>query len=271
MIKMIALDIDGTIVNHELEIAPRVQRAVAAALARGIVVTLATGRGPSPTDYFAEQLNLTAPLVCLQGGVIYDYLQRTVLYERRLSVDVIPWIVAEAKARRWHLHFETTDLVYMPYGLETPTELAALFRVANLKRVKDFLTQMPEPPHKFIISVHDPSERDAVYHELARLVRAAGMPLDVFPSHPIIVEALPTGIHKASGLAWLAAHLGLTAADVLAVGDNDNDITMLKWAGQGVALGTASAGARAAADWIAPDLADDGAAVAIEKYALGAA
>ena len=53
MYKMIALDIDGTIVNHELEIAPRVQRAVAAALARGIVVTLATGRCPSPTDYCA--------------------------------------------------------------------------------------------------------------------------------------------------------------------------------------------------------------------------
>lgn len=269
MLKLIALDIDGTIVNHELQFTPRVKATIARAQAQGLIVTLATGRGPSPTDYFAEQLGLTAPLVCLQGGVIYDYRERRTLHETRLPPEVIPWIAAEAQARGWHLHFETTDLVYMPYGLETPSELAALFRVANLARVKDF-RQMPTVPHKFIISVHDPADRDPIVRELTRLVQAAGLPLDVFASHPIIVEGLPAGIHKATGLAWVADHLGLTAQEVLAIGDNDNDITMLKWAGVGVAIGSGSAGALAAADWVAPSLAEDGAAVAIEKYALAA-
>lgn len=268
MIKLIALDIDGTIVDHHLQFTPRIQATVARALARGLVVTLATGRGPSPTDYFAERLNLTAPLICLQGGVIYDYRQRRSLFEQRLAPEVIPWIVTQAGQRGWHLHFETLDLVYMPYGLETPDELAALFRVANLTRVKDFLTEMPEPPHKFIVSVKAAPERAGVEAELKSLVAAAGLPLDIFPSHPILLEGLPVGINKAAGLAWLAQHFGLDRSEVLAIGDNDNDIPMLAWAGVGVAIGDGSAGARAAADWIAPDLAADGAAVAIEKYAL---
>lgn len=266
MIKLIALDIDGTLVNPELQISPRVHQAVAAALAAGRIVTLATGRGPSPTDYFADQLGLSAPLVTLQGAVIFDHRRRAALHETRLQPAVIPWIVGAAQQRGWHLHFETTDLVYMPYGLETPAELAALFRVANLKRVANFLTDMPELPHKFIVSVHDPADRPAVERELAGLVQAAGLPLDVFPSHPILVEGLPAGIHKAHGLAWLAAHLGIAREEVLAVGDNDNDITMLKWAGVGVAMGSGSPGALAAADWVAPSLAEDGAAAAIEAY-----
>jgi Cof subfamily protein (haloacid dehalogenase superfamily) len=270
MIKLIALDIDGTIANRDLQFSPRVKHTITRVLAQGLIVTLATGRGPSPADYFAEQLGLTAPLVTMQGGVIYDHRQRLALHETRLAPAVIPWIALEAQARGWHLHFETTDIVYMPYGLETPSELAALFRVANLTRVKDFLTQMPETPHKFIVSVREPTERDGVQQELTRLVQAAGLPLDVFPSHPILVEALPHGVHKASGLAWLAEHLGIARSEVLAVGDNDNDITMLRWAGVGVAMGSASPGALAAADWVAPALDDDGAVAAIEKYALTA-
>lgn len=268
MIKLIALDIDGTLVNRELQFSPRVKDVIARALDRGLIVTLATGRGPSPTDYFAEQLGLTAPLVTLQGGVIYDHLRRQALHETRLTPDVIPWIVGHARARGWHLHFETTDLVYMPYGVETPDELAALFRVANLTRVKDFLSGMPEPPHKFIVSVRRPAERDGVLHTLQALVQADGLALDVFPSHPVLVEGLPAGVNKAAGLAWLAARLGVAREDVLAVGDNDNDILMLRWAGVGAAMGDGSPGALAAADWVAPGLDEDGAAAAIEKFAL---
>jgi hydroxymethylpyrimidine pyrophosphatase-like HAD family hydrolase len=79
---------------------------------------------------------------------------------------------------------------------------------------------------------------------------------------------LPPGLTKAVGLGWLAEQLGVPREAVLAVGDNDNDAPMLAWAGVGVAMGEASPAARAAADWIAPSVADDGAAVAIEKYVL---
>src|SRR3989338_2238636 len=85
MIRLAAFDLDGTLVGPELNLRPRVKEAVARALRRGVIVTIATGRGPSPTDRFAAELDLAAPLVCFQGGIVYDYRERRILHESRLD------------------------------------------------------------------------------------------------------------------------------------------------------------------------------------------
>jgi hypothetical protein len=90
----------------------------------------------------------------------------------------------------------------------------------------------------------------------------------VVASHPIIIEGVPRGLSKATGLAWLADHLHLAQNDVMAVGDNDNDAPMLRWAGLGVAMADGSPAALAAADFIVPPVGQDGAAIALEKYVL---
>jgi hypothetical protein len=270
MFRLVALDIDGTIVGHDLKYSPRIRAAVARALDQGVVVTLATGRGAEPTSKFAAGLNLAAPLVCLQGGFICDVSGQRALHEERLPPESVPWIVARAQDRDWHLHFETAHMVYMHQSAESPEALMNLFRVTRVKRVTNFLTHMREVPHKFLIAVASPEERDAVADELRALIEAERLPIHVLPSHPILVEGLPTGVNKARGLEWLAHHLGIAQAEVLAVGDNDNDIHMLEWAGVGVAMGNASPGALAAADWVAPSVDEDGAAAALEKYVLSA-
>jgi hydroxymethylpyrimidine pyrophosphatase-like HAD family hydrolase len=90
--------------------------------------------------------------------------------------------------------------------------------------------------------------------------------IHIVPSHPYMVEGLPAGVDKGQGLAWLADYCGIPQTAVLAVGDNDNDVPMILWAGVGVAMGNASPAARAAADWVAPPVAEDGAAAALEKF-----
>lgn len=267
--RLIALDLDQTLIGPNLTLSPRVKAAVNAAQARGIAVTIVTGRGPSPTDQFAAQLNLSTPLVCFQGGLVYDYQARRVLHERRLDPAVIPVVVRLAETHGWILQFETPAMIYLPRESNHPEELLALMRVAAWRRVNDLAADMPETPHKFILAVHDPAERDALVVELRQRLGEAGLTLTVVASHPILIEGLPAGLTKAVGLAWLAEHLGVPREAVLAVGDNDNDAPMLEWAGVGVAMGDASPLARAAADWSAPTVAHDGAAVAIEKFALG--
>lgn len=268
MFKLIALDVDGTLVGHDLQIAPRVHAAVQRALARGLAVTLATGRGAGPAEIFSKPLGLTTPLVCLQGAQVYDPVARRSLHEVRLAPAVLPWIAALAGREGWHLHFETPEMVYLPAGGNTPEALLNLFRLAAITRVDDFVTQMPEVPTKFLLAVHDPAERDELTADLRGHLAAADLPVALMTSHPQFVEGLPPGATKAEGLAWLIRQLGIAREEVLAIGDNDNDIAMLEWAGLGVAMGQGSPGALAAADWVAPGVAEDGAAVAIEEFAL---
>jgi Cof subfamily protein (haloacid dehalogenase superfamily) len=267
--RLVALDLDGTLVGHDLQLSPRVKAAVAEAQARGVLVCVATGRGPSPADQFAEALGLKAPLICFQGGLVYDYLERRTLYETRLDPHVVPVVAGLAEAHGWNLQFETPHMIYLPRQSGQPDALMALLSVSNWTRVDDFVRDMPETPHKFILSVHDPAERDALVDTLRARLDEAGLALTVVASHPILVEGLPLGLNKAVGLAWLAQGLNIPREAVLAVGDNDNDVAMLAWAGQSVAMGNASPAAREAAGWVAPDVAHDGAAVAIEKFVLG--
>jgi Cof subfamily protein (haloacid dehalogenase superfamily) len=266
--RLLALDLDGTLIGHDLRLSPRVRAAVAQAQALGVHVSLATGRGPSPTDQFAQQLGLRAPLICFQGGLVYDYVTGRTLHERRLDPAVVPVIVRLAREHGWNLQFETPRMIYLPRESKHPNELLALISVSNWTRVHDLAADLPETPHKFILSVHDPAERDALTEQLRNEAQRAGLSLTVVASHRILVEGLPAGLDKVTGLQWLAEDMGIAREAVMAVGDNDNDAPMLAWAGVGVAMGNASPAARQAADWIAPSVEHDGAAVAIEKYLL---
>lgn len=267
-IRLVALDLDHTLVGPDLTLSPRVKQAVAATLARGVAATIVTGRGVGITGHYATELGLTAPVICFQGGLVYDYRAQRVLHEVRLDPAVIPVVTRLAEQHGWNLQFETTTMSYLPRVSGHPQALLDLLRLAGWQRVDNLVTDLPETPYKFILTVSDPAGRDALAAELSARLAEAGLNLTVVPSHPILVEGIPAGLSKATGLAWLAGYLGVPREAVLAVGDNDNDAPMLAWAGVGVAMGNASPAARAAADWVAPSVAEDGAAVALEKYGL---
>lgn len=267
-IRLVALDLDHTLVGSDLLLTPRVKDAVARTLARGVAVTIVTGRGPVITGRYAAELGLSAPLICFQGGLVYDYRARRVLHEVRLDPAVIPVVVDLAERHGWNLQFETTAMSYLPRVSGHSQALLDLLRLAGWERVDNLATDLPEIPHKFILTADDPAQRDTLEAELRARLAEAGLNLAVVSSHPILVEGVPIGPNKATGLAWLAEYLGVPRAAVLAVGDNDNDVPMLDWAGVSVAMGDASPAALAAADWQAPSAAEDGAAIALEKYVL---
>jgi HAD superfamily hydrolase (TIGR01484 family) len=119
-------------------------------------------------------------------------------------------------------------------------------------------------PVKFVVFV-EPHEAGHIETELRQ--RFGGR-MEVIRSHAMIVEGNPPGVSKGDALRRLAAHLDIPQAQVMAVGDQDNDASMLAWAGIGVAMGNGSLVVKAVAGWIAPPLAEDGAAVAIERFVL---
>jgi hydroxymethylpyrimidine pyrophosphatase-like HAD family hydrolase len=157
------------------------------------------------------------------------------------------------------------DRSYLPAVSNHPPILFELLRYSKWSRLDDFLRDLPETPHKFLVTLNHPEDRDRVMSELCETFEGQ---IRIVPSHPYLIEGVPSEVTKGSGLAWLAEYCNIPKTEVMAMGDNDNDVPMIEWAGLGVAVENASMAAKAAADWIAPAVNNDGAAVAIEKYLL---
>lgn len=268
--RLVAFDLDNTLVGADLQFSPRLRAAVARAQARGVVITLATGRGPVPTDRFAAALNITAPLVCSQGAIVYDYRARQALHEICLDPAVVPLAVQLAEARRWELAFEGLEQIYLSARYQYQPEFLELLRVSPIVWA-DFAHGLPDRLHKFLFPARDVAERTEKLAHLRAHFAEAPSRLTIIASHPLIVEGVPRGVDKAAGLAWLAAALQIPPEAVMAVGDHDNDVEMLTWAGWGVAMADGSPAALAAADAVTPPVSEDGAALALEKYVLAEA
>jgi hypothetical protein len=263
--RLLAFDLDQTLIGNDLTLSPRVQQTVALAIARGIYVTIVTGREAAVTTRFARQLNLNAPIVCAQGGCIYDFRRDQILHDERLPAEILPQVVQAAEQYGWNLSFESFNTMYLPRQSNHPREFLDLLPAEHMARVDDLLAALPELPRKLLVALNHPADRPRILDEMRT---AFGRAIHIVPTHPYLVEGLPCGVDKARGLAWLAAYFNIPQAEVMAIGDNDNDIPMLEWAGLGVAMGHASPGALAVADWVAPDLEHDGAAQAVERFIL---
>src|SRR5262245_53398199 len=191
MIRLAAFDLDQTLVSDGLTISLRVKETIARAQAQGAIITLATGRGPTAASKFATELDLHAPLICFQGALIYEYLAQRVLHEVRLDPEIIPLIVNLADERGWNLEFHNPGMIYFPREMKDTPEYLRLLGSASWKQVDNFLTDLPETPYKFIISVRDPSERAAVDSALHAFFDPLPDKISIVASHPLLVEGLP--------------------------------------------------------------------------------
>jgi Cof subfamily protein (haloacid dehalogenase superfamily) len=260
--RLVALDLDGTLVDLNFSFSLRVKRAIAAAQGRGIGVTLATGRSPVSTRPFAQALNICLPLICYQGGLIAECDGR-VLHRAALDRALAAQAIALAQARGWHVTLYQDGAFYVS-ELRHPLSFYEGLLNPQVHQVADLRALLDHDPDKLIIIAQ--GDGDDI---LAGLRERFDGQMAIVRSHELFIEANPLGVDKGHGLAWVANYLGVPQSQVMAVGDQDNDVPMLAWAGLGVAMGSGSPACKAAAGWIAPAFEEDGAAVAIERFALG--
>jgi Cof subfamily protein (haloacid dehalogenase superfamily) len=265
VIRLLALDLDGTLMDDDMVIrSSRVRWAIAAAQKRGVVVTLATGRMFDFVLPFAQDLGIAAPLICYQGGLIQSPGSSAPLYRASMEPALVREVLEWQTRRGWHFVLYADDDVFLDERRHPETFYHDMLG-ERLVWVDDLFSVLEQhEPVKFIIFV-EPHEAD---HVEADLRRRFGDRMELTRSHALIVEGNPLGVSKGDALRRLAAHLGVPQAQVMAVGDQDNDVSMIAWAGLGVAMGNGSPAIKAVADWIAPPLAEDGAAVAIERFIL---
>lgn len=284
--RLLVLDLDGTVMGDDQRIRPAVREAVRSAQAAGVAVTLATGRAFESTLPFAHQLGITTPLICYQGGLIQNPVGGAVLYEatfpKALAHELIGWVAARERKPFRSLSqglapWEVSDGFSAQPGIEVTIYLDGVIyldRVRHapafyerwfglpIQRVTDLTAAVHADPVKSILIAH-PAICDEILPELKETF--AGK-LQIVRSHPLFVEAIPPGVSKGRAMAWLAEHLGIPQEATIAVGDNENDLPMIEWAGLGVAMASAPPEVKAAADWIAPSVAEDGVAAVIERF-----
>ncbi len=273
IIDLVILDLDGTVIDpfRAGGPSPRVRAAIAAVQAAGIPLTVGTGR---TLDYIRQNLGylgLTVPVVTANGAVLGDprtgSIYREIAIPRALAQELLAWLDSSPLITtlyvndpngRTHLYQNrwgsAADESFHDHVFGNHRELQPCFS-ALLQAEGAHL------PIKFI-SDNDPMhERD----RFPTFTDAFGGRLYLTRSHPRLIEGMALGVDKGSGLQALCDRLQIDPTRVLAIGDNDNDIPMLKAAGYAVAMGNATPGLKAVADWVAPSIEEDGAAVVLEQ------
>ncbi len=271
--RLLAFDYDGTVAEDGALPSPRVRAAVAAALSAGVRLVLATGRSYPSASRYAAALGLRDPVICMQGAMVKELAdgQATLLREP-LPCEALHDLLARAEALDLDLtlygedHFYYVDMRH-PQAFYDRWFGLPMYRVGSFAEACDHLAARGQQPLKALI-IGEPDENDRVIEELRALY--AGR-LAVVRSHALFVEVMSPHASKGQALAFLAQRFGIAREETLAVGDSGNDISMIRWAGMGVAMGNATDDVKAVADWVAPSVAEDGLATVIERAVLGQA
>jgi Cof subfamily protein (haloacid dehalogenase superfamily) len=267
VIELLALDVDGTLIDETMIIDDRVRQAVTQAQERGVTVTLATGRMLEATLPFALDLEIDAPLICYQGGLIQAPGAEEPLYRAMMDPGVVREVLAWHAEHGWHIVLYADDALFIGEQ-RYPESFYRDLLGENLYWADDLATVLDHHrPVKFLF-IAQPTQADRI--EAAMRQRFEGQ-MEIVRSHANFVEGNPLGVSKGDALRRLADHLGIPREQVMAIGDQGNDVAMIAWAGVGVAMGNGAPAAKAVADWIAPSLSANGAAVAIEHFILSPA
>ena len=284
-IRLVALDIDGTLIGPDQELSPRLVAALGEAVARGVKVSLATGRMPSSAVVFANRLGLVEPVIGHQGAIVRampsaavrarepepDPETRRGRIGRILSHQpMAPAVIADAV--RWcyanglNPHINTVERMIVQEGDPNFADYSA-YLGRDAETVKDLAADIRTPMSK-VIAVGEPGLPMALIEEARRLFAGRASPT---VSHPRFLEFVAPGVSKGRAVAWLAHRSGIPMGQVLAMGDALNDVEMIADAGHGAAMATAPAEVRIAGRYIAPPVDQDGAAAFIEALVLAPA
>jgi hypothetical protein len=261
-IKLIALDLDDTLLRNDLQISPRAKTAIRSAVERGVAVTLATGRMFASAIPFAQELGLDLPLITYQGALV-KYADGRVVYHRPIPLEIARELVDFILPYGYHLNVYLNDELFMQEDSPEGQRYAAIAKVP-VHLVSDLRNIIAIEPTKLVIIAKEP-QLDALAEDLNLRF---GNRINITKSKPYFLELAHPQATKGKALATLAESLNIGAHEVMAVGDSPNDLDMIRYAGFGVAMGNAVEEVKKCARYITRSNDDDGVAEVIEKFVL---
>ena len=265
--QLLALDLDGTLTNSNKEISQRNKEALFEAQRNGMKIVLASGRPTFGIEFLARELELQRYggfIIAFNGSKIINCQTGEIIYQTDLPNHLIPKVYEMANEHDVAiLSYNDTHILTERNGDEYIKYEAYLNR-APLKQVKNLLEAIPPTIPKILIVGDVPkieSLEKKMYIEL-------GSQINVFRSEPFFLELVPKSVDKALSLERLGRYLGITAREMIACGDGFNDLSMIKYAGLGVAMANAQDVVKQASDYITLSNNEDGVAHVVEKFII---
>lgn len=265
MQKVLVLDIDGTLTNSQKEITEATKQAIWEVMDRGHRVILASGRPTPGMRRYEKKLELKERggyLLSFNGARIIDCPSGEVVYQNLLPTDLVPQLYAYAKAHGAGLITYQGDTVISAFEPDEYVELEARINGMSIRVVENFVEFVDFDINKCLMTA--PGELAAGYEkELGERYQDVA---SVYRSEPFFIEIMPKNVDKAASLDKMLPVIGMRHEQTVCCGDGFNDMSMIRYAAVGVAMGNAQPVVKEAADYITGTNDEDGLVEVIEKF-----
>ena len=263
--KLLVLDIDGTLANSNKRITQSTKDTIIRMMTKGHYCMLASGRPTHGMEWAAKELEFSrfgGYLLSYNGARIIKYDSMETVFEDRVPKELLPELLKFAVAHKCGIISYDGNTIISGNGIDQYIELESRINDLPIKQVTNFADYFDEDVIKCLFCV-DPRKAEALATELRHVV---GDRADVFRSEPFYIEVMPKGVDKATSISMMLSSICVTQENVVACGDGFNDISMIKFAGIGVAMGNAQQAVKDVADIITGTNDEDGLIPIIERY-----
>ncbi|TCV95482.1 sugar-phosphatase [Biostraticola tofi] len=269
-IKLIAIDMDGTLLDHKHEITPAVKQAIGAAREKGVYVALATGRPFIGIDKYLLELDLKQDdnfCITNNGALVQRTTNGDCLAQATLNIDDYRYLESLSRQLGVHFHALTFTTLYTAnrdISRYTVYEASLTGMPFKFRTVDEMTADMTFPK---VMMIDDPKVLDDA---ISRIPAEAFERFTIMKSAEYYLELLNKKANKGAAVKALADKLNIDACEVMTLGDQANDLAMINYAGTGVAMGNAIDEVKAASQYVTKTNMEDGVAVAIHKFVLDA-
>lgn len=265
MEKALVLDIDGTLTNSKKEITPATRQAIQNLMKRGQKVILASGRPTPGMRRYERELELEkygGYLLSFNGAKIVDCYTGEIIYQRLLPLTLLSGMYRFAKNNGCGLITYLGSEVISAFPMDKYVELEARINGLPVKEVENFLEFVDFDINKCLMTA-EPEKAERLEKELREQY---GDRASIYRSEPFFIEIMPKDVNKAASLDKILPVLGVTRENTVCCGDGFNDISMIEYAGVGVAMENAQQAVKEAADYVTATNDEDGLVQVIEKF-----
>lgn len=263
--KILVLDIDGTLTNSKKEITENTRKALIDIQEQGNVVVIASGRPTAGIVKVAQELCLDkfgGYVLSFNGAKITNWKTKEVIYQNSLSHDLIRPLYSFAKENNLGLVSYEDDSIITGTRHDEYMKLEAKINGIGIKDVKDFPEYLSFDVNKCLLTA--PSDVAEEYERM--LVEKYQSKASIYRSEPFFIEVMPLGVDKAASLDKLVTLLGFKKENTICCGDGFNDLSMIRYAGIGVAMENAQKAVKNEADFITRSNDDEGIVYVIDKF-----